>query len=363
MPGFPFPALVGQEDMKLALLLNAVNPAIGGVLIRGHRGTAKTTAVRALARVLPDLPAVEGCRFHCDPSDAHAWCDECRARLKGPGEVPTCRWPARVVELPVSASEDRLVGSLDLERALQRGERSFHMGLLGEANRGLLYVDEVNLLDDHLVDALLDAAATGVNVVEREGISFRHPARFVLIGTMNPEEGELRPQLLDRFGLSVDVTGIRGIQDRVEIARRTLAWEGDPDAFLAVWAEAEVRLRERIARARALLPKVSDTPELVASLAVLTAEAGTEGHRADIVALRAARAAAALEGRGAVDRTDLLRVLPLVLGHRLPTDAAGEPEIDRLTHLDERLRDAERAGRTASRIAEPEKKTPDAPNA
>ncbi|MGI8610241.1 MAG: ATP-binding protein, partial [Candidatus Dormibacteria bacterium] len=231
LPPYPFTAIVGQEQMKLALLLNAINPRIGGVLVRGERGTAKSTAVRALAALLPERSVVIGCRFSCDPSQPQSLCVECRGRLSAGEDLRTAMTRMRVVELPVGASEDRVVGSIDIEAAIREGNRRFDPGLLAEANRNLLYVDEVNLLDDHLVDVLLDAAAMGVNTVEREGMSFSHPARFILVGTMNPEEGELRPQLLDRFGLSVDVSGSTDIEERVVIMERDAERSRDPEAF------------------------------------------------------------------------------------------------------------------------------------
>src|SRR3989475_9158835 len=241
--------------MKKALLLNAVDPAIGGVLIRGDRGTAKSSAVRALARLLPDYDAVEGCPYRCDPAVPSRYCDECRRRANA-GRLPVVRLPMRIVELPINASEDRLVGSIDIEAAVRAGTRRFQPGVLAEANRNLLYVDEVNLLDDHLVDVLLDAAAMGVNVVERESISVTHPARFILVGTMNPEEGELRPQLLDRFGLCVDVTGVMDISQRVQIIEDEQAFLSDPASFQAAAAPAEEQLRQDLQAARTRLKSV-----------------------------------------------------------------------------------------------------------
>src|SRR6202171_2203881 len=233
--------------MKLALILNAIVPTVGGVLIRGEKGTGKSTAVRALARLLPEHEVVEGCHFGCDPADKEALCAECRQRLKAAGILPTHKRRMRVVELPINASEDRVVGTIDIEAALHTGTKRFEPGVLAEANRNILYVDEVNLLDDHLVDVLLDAAAMGVNVVEREGVSVWHPARFILVGTMNPEEGDLRPQLLDRFGLTVDVEGIKDIGQRVQIVERREAWEEDPEGFAATYAEDESAEAARIA--------------------------------------------------------------------------------------------------------------------
>src|SRR3981081_1355213 len=235
--------------MKLALVLNAINPSIGGVLIRGEKGTAKSTAVRALARLLPELDVVADCRYGCPPDQPEVQCADCRARTAAGEELPRVRRRMRVVELPINASEDRVVGTIDIEAAIKQGERRFEPGVLAEANRNILYVDEVNLLDDHLVDVLLDAAAMGVNVVEREGISMWHPSRFILVGTMNPEEGELRPQLLDRFGLCVDVTGIRDVKHRVEIIERREAWEEDPEGFAAKYAGADHNLSRALAAA------------------------------------------------------------------------------------------------------------------
>src|SRR5512142_78010 len=251
LPVFPFTAIVGQDRMKRALVLNAINPLIGGVLIRGERGTAKSTAVRALAALLPEIAVVADCRFSCDPSNSH-YCDECAMRLAAGEVLPVRRRKVRLVDLPVSATEDRVVGTLDIETAIKKGEKKFEPGVLAAANRGILYVDEVNLLDDHVVDLLLDSAAMGVNVVEREGISFQHPAQFVLVGTMNPEEGELRPQLLDRFGLAVEIRGIPDAAARVEIIERRLAYEQDPDAFQTEWATAEAKLSTEIEAARVM---------------------------------------------------------------------------------------------------------------
>src|SRR5574338_58005 len=256
---YPFTAIVGQERMKRALVLNAVDPRIGGVLIRGERGTAKSTAARALAALLPKVQVVRGCRFGCDPESPASWCTECHERFRANGstaEIPVEVRSTPFINLPVSATEDRVVGTLDIEAAIQKGERHFEPGVLASANRGLLYIDEVNLLDDHVVDVLLDAAAMGMNIVEREGISFSHPARFILVGTMNPEEGDLRPQLLDRFALSVEIYGIRDARERVEIMRRNLAFESDPDDFHLEWQHREEELSHQIERARDLVGQV-----------------------------------------------------------------------------------------------------------
>ena len=243
---YPFTAIVGQEDMKLALILNVINPALGGVLIKGEKGTAKSTAVRALAELLPAMESVHGCRFNCDPHNANLFCDDC-ARHNLSGEVLHVeRVDMRVVELPVSATEDRVVGTLDIEHAIKHGEKKFEAGILAQSNRNILYVDEINLLDDHVVDVLLDAAAMGINTVEREGVSYSHPARFVLVGTMNPEEGDIRPQLLDRFGLSVVVTGEHDPAQRVEVIKRRLAYEDNADEFIASYQEEQEALYAQV---------------------------------------------------------------------------------------------------------------------
>lgn len=313
---YPFSAIVGQEQLKTALLLNAVDPRVGGVLIRGEKGTAKSTAVRALASILPEIRVVESCVYACDPFDSASLCDDCRERARQ-GELPRESVRPKLVDLPVSATEDRLVGTLDFEAALKAGERSFHPGLLASANRGILYVDEVNLLDDHLVDTLLDAAAMGVNTVEREGVSVMHPARFILVGTMNPEEGEIRPQLLDRFGLCVGVSSIRDTEDRVEIMRRRRAFEDSPADFARQWADAESDLRVRLNSARHKLPSVRTGEEILYAIADLTVRAGVDGHRADTVMARAAAAFAAYDGRSETTLTDVDHIAPLVLAHRL----------------------------------------------
>jgi len=314
---FPFTAIVGQDKMKRALILNAISPQIGGVLIRGERGTAKSTAARALAALLPEIDVVESCPYHCDPDAPETLCDDCRARLAAGESLPRAMRRTRFVDLPVSATEDRVVGTLDIERAIKQGERHFEPGVLAAANRGLLYVDEVNLLDDHVVDLLLDSAAMGVNVVEREGISFTHPARFILVGTMNPEEGELRPQLLDRFALCVEIKTILDPAQRVEIVRRRIAYEADPASFYRDWAGPEMALSQRIQQAQRLLPQVTHTDDELFAVAKLTAEFEVDGHRADIVILKAALAHAAFEGRSAVNEVDILLAAELALPHRL----------------------------------------------
>jgi Mg-chelatase subunit ChlI len=314
---YPFSALVGQEQMKLALILNAIQPAIGGVLIRGEKGTAKSTAVRALAAVLPEMTVVSDCLFSCPPDQPAAMCDSCRTRWQQGESLPTIQRQMRVVDLPVNASEDRVVGTLDLEHALREGRRRFEPGVLAEANRGILYVDEVNLLDDYVVDILLDAAAMGVNIVEREGVSFSHPARFLLVGTMNPEEGELRPQLTDRFGLCVDITSIHDIRQRVEIVERRERYEASPSAFLAEYAIAEQELRERIVRAAQIEPKVIVPPGVAELIALINIELSVDGHRGDIVMRRAAATYAAYLGDQEVTPEHVYTVAPMALAHRL----------------------------------------------
>jgi magnesium chelatase subunit D len=314
---FPFTAIVGQEKMKRALILNAISPQIGGVLIRGERGTAKSTAARALAALLPQIDVVESCPFHCDPDSPETLCDDCRARWAAEGTLPRAKRRTLFVDLPVSATEDRVVGTLDIEQAIKKGERHFEPGVLAAANRGLLYVDEVNLLDDHVVDLLLDSAAMGVNVVEREGISFTHPARFILVGTMNPEEGELRPQLLDRFALCVEIKTILDAAQRVEIVRRRVVYEANPASFYEEWRPQEEALSQRIQQAQLLLPQVRYSDGDLFAIAELTAEFAVDGHRADIVILKAALAQAAFEGRQTVREADILLAAELALPHRL----------------------------------------------
>jgi len=336
---FPFTAIVGQERMKRALILNAIHPQIGGVLIRGERGTAKSTAARALAALLPKIEVVADCPFGCDPDLPAMWCTECQERSEAGEDLPRAHRRTRFVDLPVSATEDRVVGTLDIERAIQKGERHFEPGVLAAANRGVLYVDEVNLLDDHVVDLLLDAAAMGVNVVEREGISFSHPARFILIGTMNPEEGDLRPQLLDRFALCVDIQGIRDPAARIAIMERNLAHEADSAGFGVRWASSEQSLSREIAHARRLLPEVQHTRSDLVAIATLMSELGVDGHRADLVVLKAARAHAAFEGRTRLSDRDILLAAELALPHRLKRHPLQETEVT-LGDLSERLTEA-----------------------
>jgi magnesium chelatase subunit D len=298
------------------LLVNAVDPRVGGVLIRGQKGTAKSTAVRALAGVLPTIDVVDGCRFSCDPYSPHDWCDECKVRSQAGVPPSTARRPW-VIDLPVSATEDRLVGTIDLEHALKKGERRFEAGLLADANRGVLYVDEVNLLDDHLVDTLLDAAAMGINTVQREGIGVTHPSRFILVGTMNPEEGEVRPQLLDRFGLCVEIEGLAEPADRVEVIRRRAAFEEDPRSFCDAWDVEDRSLEQTVRRGQELRPSVVTSDELLHTIASLCAELAVDGHRADLTLARAAAALAALSGETETTATHVETMAPLVLAHRM----------------------------------------------
>ncbi|MFF3624149.1 putative cobaltochelatase [Streptomyces sp. NPDC002467] len=330
---YPFTAVVGQTDLRLALLLNAVSPAVGGVLVRGEKGTAKSTAVRALSALLPQVDVVPGCRFSCAPAAPDPACPD-GPHEPGAGDAR----PARMVELPVGASEDRLVGALDIERALSEGVKAFEPGLLADAHRGILYVDEVNLLHDHLIDLLLDAAAMGASYVEREGVSVRHAARFLLVGTMNPEEGELRPQLLDRFGLTVEVAASREPAQRVEVVRRRLAYEDDPAGFATRWAGDEHEVRARVVAARALLPKVALGDTALLQIAATCAGFEVDGMRADIVMARTATALAAWAGRTEVRKEDVRQAALLALPHRRrrnPFDAPGldEDKLDRI--LDE----------------------------
>ncbi|MDI9834015.1 putative cobaltochelatase [Streptomyces sp. KAU_LT] len=328
---FPFTAVVGQDDLRLALLLNAVSPAVGGVLVRGEKGTAKSTAVRALSALLPAVPVVAGCRFSCDPAAPDPGCPD------GPHEETAgVSRPARMVELPVGASEDRLVGALDIERALAEGVKAFEPGLLADAHRGILYVDEVNLLHDHLVDLLLDAAAMGASYVEREGVSVRHASKFLLVGTMNPEEGELRPQLLDRFGLTVEVAASREPDRRVEVVRRRLAYDDDPAGFAARWADEEAAVRQRIVVARELLPSVRLGDGALRQIAATCAAFEVDGMRADIVMARTATALAAWAGRTDVLAEDVRQAALLALPHRRRRNPFDAPGLDE-DKLDETL--------------------------
>lgn len=325
---YPFTAVVGQEYMKLSLILNVINPALGGVLIKGEKGTAKSTAVRALAELLPAMKAVHGCKFHCNPQDNNHLCDDCTAILQRGEALPEETIKMRVVELPVSTTEDRVVGTLDIEHAIKHGEKKFEPGILALANRNILYVDEINLLDDHVVDVLLDAAAMGINIVEREGVSYSHPARFVLVGTMNPEEGDIRPQLLDRFGLSVVVTGEHNPEQRVEVIKRRLAYEQDADAFIAQYQTEQEALAAKIIKAGELLPKVTIADKLLETVAKLAVELGVDGHRADITVIKTALTIAAFNARTEVELDDIKQAAKLVLPHRMRRRPFEEGQLD-----------------------------------
>ncbi len=315
---YPFTAIVGQHELKLSLLLCVVDPSIGGVMVMGHRGTGKSTAVRALAALLPPMNRVVGCAYNCDPQKPAANCPHCAMRPQESldahmGVVP-------VIDLPLGATEDRVVGSLDVEKALLDGVQAFAPGLLAAANRGFLYIDEVNLLEDHLVDLLLDVAASGVNVVEREGISIRHPARFVLVGSGNPEEGDLRPQLLDRFGLHARIITINDIAERVEIVRRRRAYDLDPVGFTRKWESQQEKLRVRLLEAKSLLPEIQLTEATIETAARLCVSLDVDGHRGELTLCRAAVALAALDGRKFARPHDIARVATLALQHRLRKD-------------------------------------------
>ena len=318
MARFPFSAIVGQDEMKQALLIAAVDPSIGGVMVFGDRGTGKSTAARALAGLLPPITAIENCPYGCSKEDAERYPLVC-------GTGPLRKRAVPFVDLPLGATEDRVVGSLDLEKALRSGEKGFEPGLLAKAHRGFLYIDEINLLEDHLVDLLLDVAASGENVVEREGLSVRHPAKFVLIGSGNPEEGELRPQLLDRFGLSVEVRTPTDVATRVAIMRLVAANERDPAAFAAQWAGEDEKILKQVARGKARLEKLEPDDDLLTDCAHLCLAVGADGLRGELTLMRAARALAALKGAKSVRREHLIAVAPMALRHRLRRDVLDEP--------------------------------------
>ncbi|MEM6859034.1 MAG: magnesium chelatase ATPase subunit I [Pseudomonadota bacterium] len=317
MARFPFSAIVGQDEMKQALLIAAVDPSLGGVMVFGDRGTGKSTAARALARLLPPITAFKNCPYGCSKEDKARYADVC-------GSGPLRKRPVPFVDMPLGATEDRVVGSLDLERALRSGEKAFEPGLLAKAHRGFLYIDEINLLEDHLVDLLLDVAASGENVVEREGLSVRHPASFVLIGSGNPEEGELRPQLLDRFGLSVEVKTPGDIETRIEIMRIVAEQERDAQAFAKKWAEEDEAILKRIARGKTRLSKLVPGDDILRDAAQLCFTVGADGLRGELTLMRAARALAALQGAKSVRREHLLEIAPSALRHRLRRDVLDE---------------------------------------
>jgi len=349
-PIFPFTSIVGQERMKRALVLNAVDPRIGGVLIRGERGTAKSTAARAMAALLPQIEVFVDSPFNDDPHSPNTWSDWVKEQVACGKQLEIRKQQIRFVDLPVSATEDRVVGTLDIEKAIQKGERHFEPGVLAAANRGLLYIDEVNLLDDHVVDILLDSAAMGVNIIEREGISFAHPARFILVGTMNPEEGDLRPQLLDRFALSVEIHGIRDARERVLIMQRNLSFESDPEGFRMEWMLPEQDLSRQIEQARTIVDEVTYTNRDLVSIASLTASLNVDGHRADLVILKTARAHAAFEGRYSINERDIALAAELSLPHRIRRSPFQQAEVT-MEDLQERIEQLQ--GATASQ-SEPE---------
>ncbi len=330
---FPFSAIVNQEDMKLGLILNVIDPSIGGLLIMGEKGTAKSTAVRALANLLPEIEVVKGCRFNCDPSGPY--CDECLEKLKKGEILEVERKKMEVVELPLGVTEDRVVGSLDIEFAISHGKKHFEPGILARANRNFLYIDEVNLLEDHIVDLLLDSAAMGINKVEREGISFTHPARFILIGTMNPEEGELRPQFLDRFGLCVEVKAITDKSLRKEVLKRKIEFDSDPSGFLKKWKKEEDAWLTRILKAKKILKEVKLPEEIYDKVVSITSSLNLDGHRGDIVLIKSARAYSAFVEKKEVDKEALKKVAWFSLKHRLkrlPFEEIGK-EVEKLNEI------------------------------
>ena len=324
---YPFTAIVGQDEMKDALLLNTVNPSIGGVLIRGEKGTAKSTAVRALADLLPDRRVVKGCPCGCAWNAYDTACPDCKVRFDE-GTATEDIVPMAVVELPLNSTEDRVAGTLDIERAITAGEKRFEPGILAKANGNILYVDEINLLDDHIVDLLLDAAAMGMNYIEREGVSYRHPSRFILIGTMNPEEGDLRPQLLDRFGLMVDIKGEQDPKKRSEIISRRLRFERDPESFVSEYADSNAELRETILSARDVVSDIVPDDRTLAMAVRLSLHLGVDGHRADLTLVKTACAHAAMDGRDTVTPEDVVAVSKLVLPHRMRKNPFQDSTLD-----------------------------------
>jgi len=333
---FPFTAIVGQEEMKTGLILNVIDPSIGGLLIMGEKGTAKSTAVRALAELLPETVAVKGCPFNCEPDGV--LCNRCTETLQHEEHPHREKKKMRVIELPLGITEDRLVGTLDIEHALKKGEKRFEPGILADANRNFLYVDEVNLLEDHIVDLLLDSAAMGVNTVEREGVSFMHPAKFILVGTMNPEEGDLRPQLLDRFGLCVQVLSLTDKASRMEILKRKAAFDAEPVHFAALWDEEQKSLSGAIINAKARLNTVEITDAVLERIVGVTSPLNLDGHRADIVMMKSARALAAFRNKDAIDASDIRDAAQLSLLHRmkrLPFEEIGKEKEKLLAALAE----------------------------
>ena len=313
---YPFTAIVGQEKMKEALILNIINPSLGGVLIRGEKGTAKSTLVRALANLLAEREE-NSCEFHCEPEKIDDYCPQCNEKYLKGEKIEKHKSTMKVINLPISATEDRVVGTLDIEHAIKTGEKKFEKGLLAQSNRNILYVDEINLLDDHIVDVLLDSAAMGVNTIEREGISYSHPAKFVLVGTMNPEEGDLRPQLLDRFGLVVDVIGERETSKRVEVIKRRLDFEAEPEKFIKKYLVKEEELKNRIENSKKRLNNIKCSDEIYELAAKISIVLNVDGHRADIAVVKTAITIAAFENREEVIKEDILRAAVLALPHRM----------------------------------------------
>lgn len=313
---YPFTAIVGQEKMKEALILNIINPSLGGVLIRGEKGTAKSTLVRALANLLAEREE-NSCEFHCEPDKIDNYCPQCSEKYLKGEKIEKHKSTMKVINLPISATEDRVVGTLDIEYAIKTGEKKFEKGILAQSNRNILYVDEINLLDDHIVDVLLDSAAMGVNTIEREGISYSHPAKFVLVGTMNPEEGDLRPQLLDRFGLVVDVIGERETSKRVEVIKRRLDFEAEPEKFIKKYLAEEEELKNRIENSKKILKNIKCSDEIYELAAKISIALNVDGHRADIAVVKTAITIAAFENREEVIKEDMLRAAVLALPHRM----------------------------------------------
>ena len=321
----PFAALVGQQDLQLALLLNAINPGLMGVLVTGEKGTGKSTAVRALADLLPDIEVVR-CRFNCSPNNPSLQCNICHEKFLNGEKLDTVTRKTKVVELPLGATEDRVVGTIDIEKALSEGIKALQPGILAEVNQGILYIDEVNLLDDHLVDVLLDSAAMGVNIVEREGISISHPSRFILVGTMNPEEGEIRPQLLDRFGLSVNVKGLKNPKERMKIIKLVEDFELNPEAIARKYDSEQAELRKRILNARAILSQVEIPADIFTTIINICIEFEVHGHRADFLIARTAKTIAAYNQRKTVNEDDVVKASELVLPHRMRRLPFEEPQ-------------------------------------
>jgi magnesium chelatase len=313
---YPFTAIVGQEKMKEALILNIINPSLGGILIRGEKGTAKSILVRALANLLAEREE-NSCEFHCEPDKIDEYCPQCNEKYLKGEKIEKHKSTMKVINLPISATEDRVVGTLDIEHAIKTGEKKFEKGLLAQSNRNILYVDEINLLDDHIVDVLLDSAAMGVNTIEREGISYSHPAKFVLVGTMNPEEGDLRPQLLDRFGLVVDVIGERETSKRVEVIKRRLDFEAEPEKFIKKYLVEEEELKNRIENSKKRLNNIKCSDEIYELAAKISITLNVDGHRADIAVVKTAITIAAFENREEVIKEDILRAAVLALPHRM----------------------------------------------